>query len=148
MKRFLLIFGWLLFLFHPLARAQTFPTLDYFHNLTHQPQIPTQLPVPEGLRDYLVAGKLRLGLTDAIRLTLLNNTEVRLNQLQYEETRFAIQRAYQPFDPLFNSGFNTRRSTLPTFTQLQGAPTLTDLSHHAQIGYAQTLQTGTQYNIS
>ncbi|PYV36831.1 MAG: hypothetical protein DMG06_29685 [Acidobacteria bacterium] len=148
MKRFLLIFGWLLFLFHTLARAQTFPTLDYFHNLTHQPQIPTQLPAPEGLRDYLVAGKLRLTLIDAIRLTLLNNTEVRLNQLQYEGTRFAIQRAYQLFDPLFTSGFNATRSTLPTFTQLAGAPTLGDLSQQTQFGYAQTFQTGTQFNTN
>src|SRR6266480_3337451 len=122
MRRFLLALAWWLVLFGALspARAQTFPTRDYFRNLTLRPQLPNQLPPPEGLRDYLVAGKLRLQLTDAIRLTLLNNTEVRLNQLEYEETRFAIQRAYQPFDPLFNSGFGAIRSTLPTFTQLSG----------------------------
>src|SRR4249920_1399266 len=80
--------------------AQTFPTPDYFHQFTTAPGIPTQLPGPEGLRDYLVDGKLRLNLSDAIRLTLLNNTEVRVNQLQYESTRFAIQRAYQPFDTI------------------------------------------------
>ncbi|PYV90926.1 MAG: hypothetical protein DMG05_08650 [Acidobacteria bacterium] len=148
MRHFLLLLNWLLFLFLPLARSQTFPTPDYFHSLTHRPQIPSQLPEPEGLRDYLVSGKLRLALTDAIRLTLLNNTEVHLNQLQYEGTRFAIQRAYQPFDPFFNSGFNATRSTLPTFTQLAGAPTLSSLNQQARIGYTQTLQTGTQYNLS
>src|SRR5437867_7755020 len=148
MRHFLLLLNWLLFLFLPLARSQTFSTPDYFHSLTHRPQIPSQLPEPEGLRDYLVSGKLRLALTDAIRLTLLNNTEVHLNQLQYEGTRFAIQRAYQPFDPFFNSGFNATRSTLPTFTQLAGAPTLSSLNQQARIGYTQTLQTGTQYNLS
>ena len=148
MRHFLLLLNWLLFLFLPLARSQTFPTPDYFHSLTHRPQIPSQLPEPEGLRDYLVSGKLRLALTDAIRLTLLNNTEVHLNQLQYEGTRFAIQRSYQPFDPFFNSGFNATRSTLPTFTQLAGAPTLGDLSQQTQFGYAQTFQTGTQFNTN
>jgi outer membrane protein TolC len=149
MRHFLLLLNWLLFLFLPLAHSQTFPTPDYFHSLTHRPQIPSQLPEPEGLRDYLVSGKLRLALTDAIRLTLLNNTEVHLNQLQYEGTRFAIQRAYQPFDPFFTSGFNATRQTIPTYSQLlSGAPTLSDLNQQTRFGYAQTFQTGTQVNTS
>ncbi len=131
------------------ALAQTFPTPEYFHQFTMAPDIPTQLPGPEGLRDYLVDGKLRLNLSDAIRLTLLNNTEVRVNQLQYESTRFAIQRAYQPFDPVLNSGFSALRQKVPTYSQLQtGEPTQSDLNQRFQVGYNQTFQTGTQYNVS
>ena len=151
MKRFLLLFlsaASVARLVAP-ALAQTFPTPDYFHQFTTAPVIPTQLPGPEGLRDYLVDGKLRLNLSDAIRLTLLNNTEVRVNQLQYESTRFAIQRAYQPFDPFFNSVFTAQRVMRPTYTQLQsGEPTLSQLDQTFQVGYNQTFQTGTQYNVS
>jgi outer membrane protein TolC len=103
---------------------------------------------PEGLRDCVVDGKLRLALEDAIRLTLLNNTDVHLNQLPVEQARFTIQRAYQPFDPTSISNFNATRSTQPTFTQLSGAPTLSFLNQQATVGYAQTLQTGTNYQIN
>ncbi len=128
--------------------AQTFPTPGYFRQFTTTPVISTQLPGPEGLRDYLVNGRLRLSLNDVVRLTLLNNTQVRVNQLQYEAVRFAIQRAYQPFDPLFSSSFNAARQTVPTYTQLQGAPTLSALNQQFQMGYGQAFQTGTQYNIN
>ena len=151
MKRFLplVLSAALVALLVAPALAQTFPTPDYFHQFTTAPGIPTQLPGPEGLRDYLVDGKLRLNLSDAIRLTLLNNTEVRVNQLQYESTRFAIQRAYQPFDPVFNSGFSAVRQTVPTFSQLtSGEPTLSLLTQQFQVGYTQNFQTGTQYNVS
>jgi outer membrane protein len=131
------------------AFAQTFPTRDYFHQFGAVRDVPVQLPGPEGLRDYLVDGKLRLTLSNAIRLTLLNNTEVRVNQLEYEITSFDIQRAYQPFDPILNSDFGTSRQTVPTYSQLtSGMPTLSDLTHQFLVGYTQTFQTGTQYNVN
>lgn len=130
------------------ARAQTFPTPDWFRRVVLRPAVPSQVPGPEGLRDYVVSGKLRLGLGDAIRLTVANNTDVRLNQLQYENSRFAIVRAYQPFDPLFTSSFNATRSTSPTTSALQGAPTLSSLSQQAQFSYTQAFQTGTSYAVA
>jgi outer membrane protein len=146
---FLLVWIILLTLSAPLALAQTFPTRDYFRQFTASPGIPVQLPGPEGLRDYLVDGKLRLNLSDAIRLTLLNNTEVRVNQLEYETARFAIQRAYQPFDPILNSSFVAGRQTVPTYSQLtSGMPTLSALNQQFQFGYTQSFQTGTQYNLN
>jgi outer membrane protein len=151
MKRFLPLFlsAALVTLLVAPALAQTFPTPDYFHQFTTAPDIPTQLPGPEGLRDYLVGGKLRLALNDAIRLTLLNNTQIRINQSQYEGIRFAIQRAYQPFDPILNSGFTAARQTVPTFSQLtSGEPTLSALNQQFQFGYTQNFQTGTQYNVN
>jgi outer membrane protein len=140
--------GVFLFLFSTLlARAQTFPTPDYFHRLVYAPASPAQLPAPKGLRDYVVEGKLRLSLADAIRLALRNNTEVRLNELQVEGTAFGVQRAYQPFDPMATSTFSTSRAKSATYTQLQGATTLSDLEQQAQFGYSQTFQTGTNYQV-
>ncbi len=125
--------------------SQTFPTPGYFRDMVSPPAIPAQLPGPEDLRDYVLNGKLRLTLTDAIRLTLLNNTEVRLDQLPVDQARFALQRVYQPFDPQATSRFSSTRFTTPTSSQLQGAPTLSELTQQTGVGYQQTFQTGTQF---
>ena len=129
------------------AAAQTFPTPDYMRQLVHRPAAPTQVRPPEKLRDYVAAGKLRLALQDAIRLALLNNTDVRVNELQIEGARFNVLSAYQPFDPVTISSFNATRSTTPTSSQIQGAPTLSTLNQVASFDYSQKFQTGTRYDL-
>ncbi|HEX2522440.1 MAG TPA: hypothetical protein VHP35_09955, partial [Terriglobia bacterium] len=111
------------------AVSQTFPTPDYLRRVWSRQEIPETIPGPERLHDYVISGRLRLALEDAIRLTLINNTEVKLNQLQYEGIKYSVLRAYQPFDPLLFSTFNATRATTPTISQLEGAPTLSNLSH-------------------
>jgi len=130
------------------AHAQTFPTPEYFRGIVKRPATSAQAPGPEGLRDHVVGGKLRLSLADAIRLTLENNTQVRIDQLQYEGTRFGIDRAFQPFDPVFTANFNTQRSTTPTTDQLAGAQTLSTLGQTTTLGFTQQFFTGTRYNIN
>lgn len=129
------------------AGAQTFPTPDYLRKLVFRPIVPTRVPGPEALRNYVVEGKLRLTLEDAMRLTLANNTNVRINQLAIEESRFALLRAYQPFDPLMISSFNASRSASPSISILQGAPTESRLNQVATSGYSQTFRTGTTANL-
>ena len=128
------------------AHAQTFPTPEYFRGIAKRPAV-AQAAAPEGLHEAVVNGKLRLSLADAIRLTLSNNTEVRINKLQLEDAGFDIGRAYQPFDPVFTANFNTRRSTTPTTDQLAGAPTLSTLGQTTTLGFAQSFFTGTRYSI-
>jgi outer membrane protein len=129
--------------------AQTFPTPAYFRQLVFQPTLPAQLSGPEGLRDYVTEGKLRLTLADAIRLTLLNNTDVRINQQQVEQAKFGVLSAHQPFAPTLNSFFNSQRSSQPTTNQLQVGPTstgpLSTLNQFGQSAYSQTFQTGTNF---
>ncbi len=129
------------------AQAQTFPSPPWFRHVALGPDIPAHIPGPEGLRDFVVNGKLRLSLTDAVQLTLANNSDVRINQLNYEVTRFAVLRARQPFDPLFTSSFNQLRSTSPTSSKLEGAQILTHLGQQTQFNYSQTLETGTNYAV-
>jgi outer membrane protein len=129
------------------AGAQTFPTPDYFANLRTRPEEQSSISGPQGFKDYLVDGKLRITVDDAIRLTLMNSTDVRLNELPVESAKFSIERAYSPFDPQATSSFTTSRSTSPSFTQLAGAPTLSSLSQQSQFGYSQTLETGTNYQV-
>jgi len=129
------------------AGAQTFPTSSYFHDEFVRPAVPTRLPGPEGLHDYVAGGKLRLTLQDAVRLALLNNTNVRVNQLQIENAKYGVLSAYAPFDPQFQTSYSSNRSTSPATNQLQGASTVTTLSQQNTSTYSQTFQTGTNLNI-
>jgi outer membrane protein TolC len=130
-----------------LAGGQIFPSPRYLQHLVTKRSGPTQLPGPEKLQEYVADGKLRLSLDDAVRLATLNDTGVRLNRLAVELSSLAVQRAFQPFDPVLTSTFQPRRSKSPATSELDGASTLSQLSHQGSIGYAQTFQTGTSYNI-
>jgi outer membrane protein len=127
--------------------AQTFPTSNYFHQFIYQAAPPAQVKGPEGLRDYVVAGKLRLTLHDAVRLALLNNTDVRVNQLPIETAKYGVLGAYAPFDPQFLTNYSSTRSLSPATSQLQGAPTVSSLAQQSTSTYAQTFATGTNLNI-
>src|ERR1700756_1404325 len=96
LKRYGLHFAIAICAFRPLA-AQTFPTPDYFRQAFSYPHVMTQLAGPQSLDEYIVDGKLRLGLQDAVRLMLLNNADVRVGQAQLDQTPFGIDRAYSPF---------------------------------------------------
>ncbi len=96
-----------------------------------------------GFEDYIVNGELRLSLTDTVRLMLLNNSSVRVEQTSVEQARDAVTRAYSPFDPLLSSSFSPTRQTEPTATQLSGAPTLSSLSQSAGTQFQKTFSSGT-----
>jgi outer membrane protein len=100
---------------------------------------------PQGFKQYVVKGKLRLTLADAIRLMLLNNSSVRVEQQSVEQARDAVTRSLAPFDPILNSAFSANRQTTPAFSQLSGAPTLSDLVQDTQVGLQKTFVTGTQF---
>ncbi len=97
-----------------------------------------------GFRKYIVGDTLRLTLADAVRLMLLNNSSVRVEQQNVKQAQDAVTRAYAPFDPLFVSGFSPTRETQPTFSQLSGASTLSSLSQSAETRFQQTFSTGAQ----
>ena len=126
-------------------QAQTLLQKETFRGLTNRDVVSDTLPVPKYMRDHVVDGKLRLKLQDAIALTVANNSNVRLQQLTVETTKYGILRAHQPFDPVVQAGFNTLRSTSPTFTQLAGAHTLSALNQVSQISYTQTFLNGTTF---
>jgi len=130
------------------AAGQTFPTPGYMRQLILSAPIAGQVKGPAELQDHVVEGKLRLTLADAIRLALLNDTDVRLNELPVESARLEVERAYHPFDPVATSSFNAGRATTPAYTQLQGAQTLSTLSQQAVFDYNQTFQTGMNYDLN
>jgi len=130
------------------VEAQTFPSSSYFRNQLVSPAVPASVPGPKELQNYVVDGKLRLSLDDAIRLMLLNSTDVHLNEIPIESAELALERAYSPFDPQATSSFTTSRSTSSSSTQLAGAATLSTLNQQSQFGYTQMLPIGMNYQIS
>ena len=130
------------------AAAQTFPQPSYFQKFFVKPNRNIQIaPVPT-MDQFVVNGKLRLSLADAIQLTLDNNTDVKLNQLQLDTARYNLDRTYGPFDPVLTSSFSPSRSTSPTTSTLQGASTLSSLSQSFSSNYSQLFQSGTLYNVT
>ncbi len=137
----------LLLLLSATVAGQTFPQPKYFARFFVKPNRAIQLPAPAGLESYVVDGKLRLSLADAIQLTLANNTDIKLNQLQLETARNSLLKAYAPFDPVLTSSFSPSRSVSPSTSELQGASTLSSLSQNFSANYSQLFQSGTLYQV-
>jgi outer membrane protein len=116
-------------------------------SMFHRPASPKQVQGPSRVDDFVMDGKLRLGLEDAIVLSLLNNSDVNVDRAQYELSQFAVQRARSAFDPLFVAGFTPTRAISPSSSSLNGASTLSTLNQTTTAGYSQQFQTGTNVNI-
>ena len=105
-----------------------------------------KLGEPAHLKSFVVDGKLRLSLRDAIVLTLENNSAVRIQETQVESLKFALLGARAPFDPVLTALYNVNSSSSAPFTQLQGtgaSSTFISTTQNAQFNYAQTFETGT-----
>src|SRR6266700_7566724 len=114
--------------------------------LTAQVRSP-KTATPQHLHDYVVDGKLRLSLHDAIVLALENNSAIRVQESSVETAKFTLLRSFQLFDPKVQTVFTGRRTSYPGFSQIQGAGTFNDLNQSVQLTYTQTLQTGTAFQI-
>jgi HAE1 family hydrophobic/amphiphilic exporter-1 len=131
------------------ARAQSspFPTPQWFREVVKRPYGPSQLSGPQRLGDFVVDGKLRLSLDQAIQLALANNTAIRIDELTYQSSWYNVLSAHSPFDPLFNSTFSATRGTSPQASQLGGAQNLSSLSQNGQMNLSQFLPTGTNLTV-
>ena len=111
-----------------------------------------KLAAPEDMRDYVVEGKLRLSLRDAIVLALENNSDIRVDETQVENQKFNLLRNHQPFDPLLTASLFGNRYSYPGYSQLQGVgvsanATLNVLTQAGQLTFSQTLPTGTNIQV-
>src|SRR6266481_1229240 len=130
------------------ALAQQAPRLERLVGISSHQKPAAPLPLPQGLQDHVSNGKLVLSLDDSIRLALLNNTDVRLDHSQIEFAQNNLHRTHGPFDPLLTSSFADNRTKTPAITQTQGAAIPDTLSQTTAFGYAQTFQTGTNFQTS
>lgn len=106
-----------------------------------------QLGAPAHLHTYVVDGKLRLSLRDAVVLTLENNSQVRVQETTVESSKFTLLGAHAPFDPVLTSSYNVTSTISPPFSLLQGTGSsnvnFKSTTKLAQLSYSQTFQTGT-----
>lgn len=121
---------------------------SYYGHIFHEARPQAKLAGPSELENYLVDGKLRLGLQDAVMLMLVNNSSVSVDRSQYELSGFAVRRAHQPFDPLLTATFQPTRSTTPSNTALAGARTASSLNQFSSVALSQELQTGAVLGVS
>ena len=70
-----------------------------------------KLGMPEHLRNYVVDGKLKLSLRDAVVLTLENNSFVRMQETQVESSKFTLLGAHAPFDPVVTPYYSVNSSS-------------------------------------
>ena len=107
------------------------------------------LSTPEHLRNYVVDGKLRLSLRDAVVLTLENNSIIRVQETQVESSKFALLGAHAPFDPTVISSYNLTDVTAPAVSLIQGTGgqnvNVKNTSQFVQLNYSQTFETGTNF---
>ncbi len=132
--------------------AQTANQRETYRRLTSPQTISDTLPGPKYMQEHVVDGKLRLTLQDAVILTLTNNSNVRLQELNIESAKYALLGAHSPFDPLVQGSFNAQRTISQVFSTLSGAPTLgtplSTLNQFTQVNYSQTLETGTNFQAN
>lgn len=106
-----------------------------------------KLGMPEHLRNYLVEGKLRLSLRDAVVLTLENNSLVRVQETQVEFSKFSLLGTHSPFDPVVTGSYNINDTVTPPVSQLQGTGgqnvNVESTIQVTQFNYSQTFETGT-----
>jgi outer membrane protein len=128
--------------------AQTVRERETFRGLTNPQTLSDTLPGPKYMQEHVVEGKLRLTLQDAVVLTLVNNSNVRLQELNIETAKYGLLGAHSPFDPSLQGGFNSQGQLSQAYTQLAGAPTLSTLNQLTQLNYSQTLETGTNFQVN
>jgi outer membrane protein TolC len=131
-----------------IAHAQESTRLERYLGYSARQKPTPPLAQPQGLQDHVANGKLVLTIDDTIRLSLANNTNIRLDHSQIDFAQNNLHRTYSPFDPLATASFLDNRSKSPTITQIQGAPILNTLSQSTNFGYAQMFQTGTNFQTT
>jgi outer membrane protein len=137
----------------------SFPRPAYFRRhfgttLTH-----VELQPPTRLADYVVDGKFELSLKNYLELVMANNPDISIQKVTLELARDAVLRAFSIFDPVASASFSTTRTETPSGSVLSGVPVsgaagqvqiavLNQLIQPLTLGYQQTMETGTQYNVT
>jgi len=144
-NRALLVMAILAATFIPMAWAQQAPSLNDLHHQLQGYRTGGQLSGPQLIEQHIVDNKLKLSLQDAIQLMLLNNTSVRMNELNYHRAVFALQRSFSPFDTILTSSFSPARTTSPTSSTIAASSTL---DQPFTVGVSQLFALGTTLNLN
>ncbi len=130
------------------GRAQS--AESYRKLLTPQVRSGKLMP-PQHFDEYVKDGKLSIGLGDAVKLALENNSGVRIEETQIERQKFTLLGAHQPFDPTLQTIANANRYSTPGSSELQGVAQTGSVAQNSltqlgQISYSQMFKTGTYFS--
>jgi len=129
------------------CHGQVIHERETFSGLTSPQVVSDTLPGPQYMRERVADGKLRLTLRDAIVLTLMNNMEVRVQELNVENAKYNLLQTHAPFDPRVVARFDAQRVRATTTDELRGADTLNTLNQTTTLSYTQTFESGTNLSI-
>jgi outer membrane protein len=104
-------------------------------------------PVPQVNSALFQGTSVAVTLNDVIRLMLANNLNISVDRLPPQITQFLIDTYFRPFDPTIHVSANGQRSTTQSTSQLNGASSLVQLTQSYDVGFGQTLMTGTSYGV-
>jgi outer membrane protein TolC len=108
----------------------------------------SSLPLTQDrLPGLIQSGQIPLSVTDLINLTLENNLDISVNRFSPIESEYAIRTNYRPFEPTLRLGFNFNNDRSVSRTQLTGVNAVGQTTDNINVGYSQTLQTGTDLKV-
>ena len=119
-----------------LSRYKPSPSLAYRGPLT-QDRLPS----------LIRTGEIPLSVSDLINLTLENNLDITVNRLNPVASEYAIQTSNRPFEPTLRLGANISNDVSKSRTVLAGASSVTQFLNDFNVGFGQTLKTGTDVAV-
>src|SRR5262245_2545083 len=96
---------------------------------------------------FFQGNSVAITLSDVIRLMLANNLNINVDRLPPQITQFLIDTYFRPFDPTLHITANGQHNTTQSTSQLNGAASLVQLTQSYDVGFGQTLTTGTSYGV-
>jgi outer membrane protein len=133
------------------ASAQNFfgRFLDRFQEpQVDAPILQTTDALPVSLTALTQADGLPLRVSDVIQLALESNLSIGVNRFNPLISQYAIDTAYQQFDPTMTFSGTVNRSTAASATQIDGADVNRRLTGTYQISYNHNLDYGSNYSVS
>src|SRR5215467_2959963 len=102
---------------------------------------------PQALSDAVRAGQLPLTMGEFVNLMLQNNLDVGVDRLTPLSSMYTAETMYKPFEPSIHLKATVGRNTTPGTSFLSRVSNPTTLSGSYNIGFAQTLPTGSIIGI-
>jgi outer membrane protein TolC len=101
----------------------------------------------DSLQGMVSNGVIPISISDLVNLTLQNNLDVAVNRLSPLTLSYLLDVAYRPFEPTVRFGASVGRDTQAARSLLAGTAAESQLSHNFNVGFFQTLQTGTDVSV-
>ncbi len=101
----------------------------------------------QALPDAVQAGQLPLTMGEFVNLMLQNNLDVGVDRLTPLSSMYTAGTMYKPFEPSIHLKATVGRNTTPATSFFSGASNPTTLSGAYNVGFAQTLPTGSIVGI-